>query len=240
MNPAALPRALLAPAFFARAVATRWIKPKRQYFLFSPPQKSLQPISSKWGFDRGKPVDRYYIEAFLRENRDCIRGRCLEIHDSHYTQFFGGNRVSRADVLDIDTGNRAANIYGDLRQLPGVASDIYDCLIITHTFGVIDDYRSAIGECYRILKPGGTLLATVAASGPMLDLGCAFWRFTPAGAKYEVGRYFPLEAVRVQSYGNVLSGQCFWVGLSSDELAPNELDYNDPRFPIVVGVRAQK
>ncbi|MCK4818885.1 polysaccharide deacetylase family protein, partial [bacterium] len=35
----------------------------------------LNPISSKFGFDRGKPIDRYYIENILNENKHFIRGR---------------------------------------------------------------------------------------------------------------------------------------------------------------------
>ena len=29
--------------------------------------RHIRPISKKWGFDRGLPIDRYYIEKFLNE-----------------------------------------------------------------------------------------------------------------------------------------------------------------------------
>ena len=28
--------------------------------------RRMDPVSDRWGYDRGLPVDRYYIEAFLR------------------------------------------------------------------------------------------------------------------------------------------------------------------------------
>src|SRR4051794_37443694 len=48
------------------------------------------PISTVFGFDRGTPIDRYYIETFLSKNADDIRGRVLEIGDNSYTVRFGG------------------------------------------------------------------------------------------------------------------------------------------------------
>src|SRR5258708_1276969 len=37
-----------------------------------------RPISTSFGFDRGTPIDRYYIENFLGRNAGDIRGRVLE------------------------------------------------------------------------------------------------------------------------------------------------------------------
>ena len=51
--------------------------------------RQLTPISYEFGYDRGQPVDRYYIENFLSRHADDIRGRVLEIGDNHYTRTFG-------------------------------------------------------------------------------------------------------------------------------------------------------
>ena len=40
---------------------------------------NTHPMSDSWGFERGTPVDRYYIERFLERNADAIRGDVLEI-----------------------------------------------------------------------------------------------------------------------------------------------------------------
>ena len=98
-----------------RSPVMRFLRPKARYFLFKP-KRSLKPISTKFGFDRGEPIDRYYIESFLEENKDYIKGVCLEITDNAYTKKFGGDRVVKSDVLDIDRTNKQANIYGDLRN----------------------------------------------------------------------------------------------------------------------------
>ena len=52
--------------------------------------RRLTPISRYFGFDRGLPVDRYYIERFLARNASEIAGRVLEVGDDGYTRRFGG------------------------------------------------------------------------------------------------------------------------------------------------------
>jgi glycosyltransferase involved in cell wall biosynthesis len=50
---------------------------------------STRPISLDFGFDRGTPVDRYYVEGFLARHASDIRGRVLEIGDASYSRRFG-------------------------------------------------------------------------------------------------------------------------------------------------------
>src|SRR5262245_54268962 len=46
--------------------------------------RRLSPVSRTFGFDRGLPIDRYYIESFLAEHALDIRGRTLEVADNAY------------------------------------------------------------------------------------------------------------------------------------------------------------
>src|SRR5690242_19182427 len=63
------------------------------------------PVSAIFGIDRGFPIERYYIEKFLNRHRLDVRGRCLEMGDAVYTTKFGGDRVTRADVMHVASGN---------------------------------------------------------------------------------------------------------------------------------------
>ena len=235
----------LSPRFFkkllaARAVLTRILKPKSGYFLFKIPKRNLQPLSRKYGFDRGQPIDRFYIEKFLKENESVIKGACLEIHDNDYTVRFGKNKVIKSDILDIDQNNKQATIYGDLRNLQNIQKNTYDCLIITQTLGMIDDYEAAVREIHRILKPDGCLLLTVSATAPILDPEKSFWRFTQASINYIFGKYFKKNKMQTKSYGNVLAGQAFWVGLAVEDMEKSELEFNDPLYPLIIALRAYK
>ncbi len=220
-----------------RIVLVRTFIPHASYYLFGVPTRSTKPLSDHFGYDRGTPIDRYYIEEFLSKNAHLITGICLEIESTMYIEKYGSG-VIRADALDINPANKSAAIIADLRSMPQVPSETYDCLVLTSTFGMIDDLDSAVSECYRILKPGGVLLATLSAINRVEYPEANFWAFRSASAKYIFGKYF--QNVNVESYGNVLVGQAFLVGQSLQDLAPKELNTHDPHYPVVIAVRAKK
>lgn len=219
----------------ARAFAMKMIKPKESYFFAT---KSLKPLSRKFGFDRGTPIDRYWIEDFLGKNSKDIKGKCLEIESNYYTAKFALSKVTQSDILDCNKRNRAV-IHGNLKNLTNVIGDnTYDCIILTQVLGSIDEPKEAIGECFRILKKNGVLLLTSAAFSPTYDQKNSFWRFTTASINYLLKKSF--KKIFVTSYGNVLTGQYFWAGVAQEELTKKELDYNDPNFPCLVAARACK
>jgi len=202
-------------------------------------KKDLNPISDMYGFDRGKPVDRVYIEQFLAKNKKYIKGACLEIVDSHYTKMFGNGKVSRFDALDIFPSKKA-NIHGDLRNLIQVKSNVYDCLIITQTFNVVDDYYSTISESYRILKPGGVLLVTMPTISPCQNLKVNMWRFSNEGMKYAISKYFGEKNVLSSGYGNLEAVKAFWVGLAKEDMTEKEISEKTNNIPLIIGAVAIK
>lgn len=214
----------------------RAVNSSRFYYLST---RSVKPLSSKFGLDRGTPIDRYWIDSFIYENRKFIFGRVLEIGDNRYTKKYGAKSVTKSDVLDIDRQNKTASIYGDLKDLREVSSNTYDCIILTHVLGMIDNYESAIKECKRILKIGGILLVTSSCFSPTHDINNNFFRFTYSSAKYIFKKIFR-RGIFVKTYGNVLAGQAFWVGMAQEELTKNELEFNDPHYPCIVAIRATK
>jgi peptidoglycan/xylan/chitin deacetylase (PgdA/CDA1 family)/glycosyltransferase involved in cell wall biosynthesis/SAM-dependent methyltransferase len=204
--------------------------------------RRVSPLSGRWGKDRGTPIDRRYVERFLERHRTDIRGRILEVRGSEYTRRFGGG-VTRHDVVDIDPTNRQATIVADLRRADSIASNTYDCIVLTQTLQLVDDIDAAIAECARILKPGGVLLVTAPTLIRVDDeagVDGDFWRLTEASARRLFSAAFPVEAFEVTSYGNVLTAASFLYGISMEELTPEELDAVDADYPVIVGIRAVK
>src|SRR3954451_959888 len=109
-----------------RSRLVRLRRPRSLYLLL----RRLKPLSDYAGRERGKPIDRVYVESFLGAHSPDVHGRVLEVKDDLYTKRFGGANVARADVLDINTDNAHATIYGDLRHLGAIADDAYDCFIL--------------------------------------------------------------------------------------------------------------
>jgi SAM-dependent methyltransferase len=204
--------------------------------------RRTSPVSQVFGFDRGSPTDRYYIEAFLARFADDVRGRVLEIGDSTYTRRFGGDRVSMSDVLHVQPGHPRTTIVGDLSTGTNVPSDTYDCLVVTQTYQQIYDVRSAIAHSYRALKPGGILLATVPGISHIdpdaWEHWGDYWRFTSQSALRLFTEVFPSRGTIVLAYGNVLSAVAFLHGVASQELRRSELEKRDPYYEVTIGIRA--
>jgi SAM-dependent methyltransferase len=234
--------------------AQRWMRARqRQFGIVWPPIGEVQfgdlrrrtPVSRALGFDRGLPIDRYYIQQFLSAHSSDIRGRVLEIGDDFYTQKFGGGRVTRSDVLHVQEGNPKATILADLTRADHVPSDSFDCIIFTQTLQMIYDLRSALRHLYRILRPGGMLLATSHGISKIcrresVDPWGEYWRITTQSARRLFLENFLAKNVEVKAYGNVLAAVAFLHGLAAEELRQEELDFCDPDYEVLVAVAAVK
>ena len=199
-----------------------------------------RPLSDSWGFDRGTPIDRYFIEGFLARHADDIRGRVLEIKSDAYTVRFGRNVESR-DVLDIDASNPGATIVGDLTDPAVMPTDRFDCVIVTQTLQLIYDVKAAIADVHRMLRAGGVVLVTVPSTSriaPRDGQETDYWRFTPASCRRLFGDVFGVQNVTVEPLGNVGAGVAFLRGAALEEVPRAILEHNDPDFPVIVAVRA--
>ena len=182
--------------------------------------RRVTPISKEFGLDRGLPIDRYYIERFLEKHRADIQGRVLEIGAPRYTLKFGGQRVTTSEVLDLSLRKPGVTMVGDLTQADHIPPDSFDCLILTQTLQLIYDVRAALHTSYRILKPGGILLASfpgisrVARAFPYLERWEDYWRFTIRSAQRIFAELFPQANIEVQAHGNVLAATGFLYGLA--------------------------
>ena len=203
----------------------------------------VEPVSRRFGYDRGQPVDRYYIERFLAREAALVRGRVVEVGDDAYTRRFGGGHVERSDVLHVSAANPRATIVADLASADHVPSDTFDCAIVTQTLHLVYDVAAAVRTIHRILRPGGVCLATVPGIS-QVDAGewqdTWFWTMTPAAVRRLFGDAFVGGAVLAEGHGNVAASCAFLHGLASSELSRRQLDHHDPSFPLVTTVRAVK
>ena len=205
--------------------------------------RRVTPISREFGYARGTPIDRYYIESFLDRQASDIQGRVLEIKDDSYTRHYGGGRVEISEVLDVVEDNPRATIVADLTRADAVPSDTFDCIVFTQTLQLIYDVRSAIKTLHRILKPGGVLLATFPGISYVSHRYCGdlwYWAFTHSSAQRLFEEVFPATNLRVESHGNVLAAISFLHGLAVEELRQEELDYRDPDYEVLITLRAVK
>ncbi len=227
----------------ARPLVRKWVLLRRRRHVFFGSFRRMTPIDPHWGFARGRPIDRYYIEKYLGTRRDVIRGAVLEIGSPRYTHQFG-TEVTAIDVLMVGEGNPEATIIADLADAPQIADDTFDCAIVTQTIQFICDYRAALATLHRILKPGGVLLMTapcITKLSPSEDQEWGqWWHFTSRSLRLELERVFGVGNVEIESFGNVLSATSFLWGLAAEDLKGRELDVRDPAYEVIIAACAMK
>jgi SAM-dependent methyltransferase len=201
------------------------------------------PVDPNWGFERGTPIDRFYVEEFIRAHAEDIRGRVLEIAAPDYTNRFGRD-VEKIDVLMATEGNPQATIVADLTDARHIPDGTFDCAIVTQTLQFVYDVRAAFATLQRILAPEGVLLVTVPGltkiSPPEDDVFGEWWHFTARSARRLSAEAFGETNVEVRTYGNVLTAAGFLYGLAATDLTLEELETHDRLYEVTIGVRAVK
>lgn len=207
------------------------------------------PIGGDFGYERGNPIDRHYIERFLFEDArragfDPVGGRVLELASDHYASQLARGRPIELDILDLEEANPAATIVDDLARPSQLRPQSYEYVICTQALHLIHDVGAAIATLERILAPGGTVLVTVPGISPIFrgDTGAVTdqWRFTSDSIRRLFARAFEPGEITVIAYGNVLAATAFLYGLCTADLDVTELDVRDPDVEMVLGVVARK
>lgn len=205
----------------------------------------LIPLDDAYGMGRGTPVDRYYIEAFLDLHKELIQGKVMEIGDRIYTEKFGGKRVSESVILHVEMEAPERNqIKGDLSTGEGLEAESVDCLICTQTLPFIYDIQSAADHIVKLLKKGGAALITAGGISQIIQYEKIhyghFWSLTEQSLKRLFESSSDVETVDAVVYGNVKTAAAFLYGISSEELKPEELDYHDSAYQVIIGILIRK
>lgn len=201
--------------------------------------RRTSPFSTNFGFDRGTPVDRYYLHRFLEAHRPSITGDVLEIQSPGYTERYG-HEVRRAHTVDVDPRFRPTHLV-DLARSRGVIPDAaYDCVLLPNTLSVLRDVETCLAQALRIVRPGGTILASASAFVPLVPDAPDYWRMSLAGWTEVLGRVWGDAEVDLEAHGNCLAAVAAMLGLAAEELSEKELDVKDERYPVLITVSARR
>lgn len=199
-------------------------------------QAPVTPLNREFGFSRGTPVDRYYIESWLDQNRELIRGDVLEIAEDTYTKQFGAEGAV-SHILHVNLEKEGV-IKGNLETGEGVPQDAVDCIILTQTLPFIYDCKQVIANLYKMLRRGGAALVTTGGITQIsrfdMDQWGHFWSFTTASLKRLIegsafGRNYAMSV-----YGNVKTACALLYGVAAEELREEELRYFDEDYPVSI------
>jgi hypothetical protein len=183
------------------------------------------PFSTTFGFDRGTPIDRYYLENFLDSHRALITGRVLEVQLASYTKRFGES-VRESHTVDINPEFRATYTC-DLADAAQIPTAYYDCFLVPNTLQHLLKLEPALRTMLRVVRPGGTILLSAAGMLPLIPEGGDYWRTTPEGWRVMLDAEWPGCDVTIEAHGNCLAAAAAIYGLAHEELSPAGLGFHD-------------
>lgn len=194
------------------------------------------PFDRDFGDSRGTPVGRYYVEKFLRENADQVRGRCLEFGDPRYKSYFPA--AEKYEVVSIKPGP-GVDYVCDIHDPKGLPEGEYDSIVCTQVFEHLARPELAAQSLYRLLKPGGVLLLTAPFLNPVHGLPLDFRRFTPNALELilqDAG--LVVDSIDFGGNSNVSLGSM--LGMVQEDFTTKELEIKDPVYPYNCLIRAHR
>jgi SAM-dependent methyltransferase len=197
-------------------------------------------LSDCYGYDRGTPADRPYIDAFLTARQDTIRGDGAEVKDSAYLARYGARRLHSITIIDINPANAAATLHADLAAPRSLPAGAFDVIILTQTLQLLASPATALANCGRALRPGGTLLLTVPCLGRISPSAVTQdrWRYTPSGLATLLTAW--PGPVEVTGHGNAATCVAAILGAAREDLPDGTDLSDDPRFPLIACAAATK
>lgn len=220
----------------------RWIERKLRPAGSLFDQRAMRPTSEIFGIDRGQPIDRYYIEAFIAQHRHLITGDVLEVAANEYTRKFGDSAARSFELYTTPTALATA-VVGDLTRPETLPNGRFNCFICTQTFNFIYELDAAVKGACHLLNEGGYLLATVGGVSQIsrfdMDRWGDFWRLSSAACERLFSDNF--SEVTVISYGNLSAAVALLRGFSVEDLPSRSvLDEHDPNYQVIIGIVARK
>ena len=182
------------------------------------------------------------MDGFLDACRTDIKGVVLDAQEAYSGRRLQAEHIDRLDIVDVDGANPRATIVSDLRCATNVPSSSYDSIVLWQTVHFADDLSAVVAEGWRLLKPGGVLVAALTcaelASGGSLRAHQGP-RLTDFEARRAFDQHFGPLAV-VTSHGNAISAAAFTYGIDARHVPPAAFDFTDTSAPLVITARAQK
>ena len=132
---------------------------------------------------------RRETNVWLRRHAHGIRGDVLGIGSGPDKDQEGGfYRDYFDDCAAYITSDIRATVGCDLvldvRSMPEIGDETYDCIFCSGVLEHVDDYGSALKEITRILKREGILLVGLPFRQSIHSAPGDYWRFTEYGARH--------------------------------------------------------
>lgn len=193
------------------------------------------PLCPFFGFLRGTPIDRHYLDAFVREFRSRIVGRTLEIGGTPETRTRHRlTRVTRFLTVDADPASQA-NYVGDVHTSTLFPRARFDTILAFNVLEHCRDPGRVVRNVRAWLKPGGAFLCMVPNAQRIHQVPKDYWRPLPDALEF-LTREFGERQFRM--YGNLTTTIASLAGASFEDVPPSYFQWHDERYPVATCVVA--
>lgn len=203
-----------------------------------------EPFSRKFGLEYGTSIARYYINHFIHENSDVIRGVICEVGDDRYTSCYN-THIEDNYILHVKGKGNGKVIELDLtKELPIELESKFDCVICTQTIQMIYDKEYALYNLKKMLRTGGSALLSFSSISQLSESDYSswgeYWRFSDIAVKDFLLKEFDDDKIRMRPYGNFKAAIALLCGIPAEMIAEKELDYYDKMYQTIITASVEK
>lgn len=126
----------------------------------------------------GVSYRRKRVDSDLQASRRYFAGRVLDVGGGRRRGAFRPPASARWVVVDIQHG-QGRDVVADIQALP-FRDGVFDAVKATEVLEHVRDIAAALGECRRVLRAGGHLVATAPFLERLHGDPCDYTRFTRA------------------------------------------------------------
>ena len=198
-------------------------------------------VANDFGFNRGSPVDRFYIDKFFAKNSQIVTGKCLEFGDTSYIVKYGKLVSKKVTFNYCDVSSMAGDeLMGDISNIDSLPSGLFDCILCVNVLNFIYDTPSALLGLKKLLNSSGRIILTVA--GPSahisrydMDRWGDYWRMTDK-ALMNLVQDAGFHVEKSETFGNPYSCSAQLNGLSVEDLIEEKIIPTHPDYQLLVAL----
>jgi hypothetical protein len=196
-----------------------------------------QPMCASFGFQRGTPIDRYYLQKFVAKIRHRIAGKVVEIGGNPQgPRAYGLSHVVEYVNVDLLPGP-GVHLVGDVHDPSLLAQQSVGSIVIFNVLEHCVQPATVVDNMYRWLRPGGRVFCMVPNAQRIHECPADYWRMLPNALRWMFRAFSRQE---VQQYGTLASLIASYMGISAEELSHHELDDFHPDYPVATCIAAYK
>lgn len=199
--------------------------------------RRAEPFSEQFGFSRGTPIDRYYLDRFVDRIRSRVSGDTIEVgvrtaRDS--ACMFPG--VTSYRTIDIEP-RRSPDVIGDVQDGSLLPPSSLDSIILFNVLEHCVEPATVIANAFVWLRAGGRLFLMVPNAQRVHGRPNDYWRMNGAALRHLCRRFAHVE---VHAYGNFTTTIAALAGIAAEELSRDDIDQVHPDYPVATCVVATK